>query len=309
MSQQEAGQQGSQMVCEIYHLDDEEEADCQVELNWVEVEKDAACQEEVDKGNTAGKPAGAAQGNGGQTSIPVPSYILSPDYKSLLHEDLPPVTYEGKTLTVGSSEWISTMVNVIIPDANDGTWGYGQGGSFSPHNKHGSGNYVWVRILHEVSRYGYSTTLRDGAAELAFLVRQQTDSCNRAKQYKDEQQRIAAGEPHSGRNGISISRFPGNYDDFYDPNPPPVTLAQLQAAALYWMYQAGGLGSTGGNCGEEGQSYHHPRCIKEIRLEMVGIAIRFGGGGSRCRHRGGADPVRWVTQRLGLNYARAGCSQ
>ena len=148
MSQQEAGQQGSQMVylkhglavCEIYHLDDEEEADCQVELNWVEVEKDAACQEEVDKGNTAGKPAGAAQGNGGQTSIPVPSYILSPDYKPLLHEDLPPVTYEGKTLTVGSSEWISTMVNVIIPDANDGTWGYGQGGSFSPHNKHGSGN-------------------------------------------------------------------------------------------------------------------------------------------------------------------------
>ena len=246
MSQQEAGQQGSQMVylkhglavCEIYHLDDEEEADCQVELNWVEVEKDAACQEEVDKGNTAGKPAGAAQGNGGQTSIPVPSYILSPDYKPLLHEDLPPVTYEGKTLTVGSSEWISTMVNVIIPDANDGTWGYGQEGSFSPHNKHGSGNYVWVRILHEVSRYGYSTTLRDGAAELAFLVRQQTDSCNRAKQYKDEQQRIAAGEPHSGRNGISISRFPDNYDDFYDPNPPPVTLAQLQAAALYWMYQA-----------------------------------------------------------------------
>jgi hypothetical protein len=66
--------------------------------------------------------------------------------------ELPPaLTKDGKRLTPGTPQWVDLMVKFII-DKGATLRGYcSQGGKGSEEIKQGSGNYLWVRMLHAVS--------------------------------------------------------------------------------------------------------------------------------------------------------------
>jgi hypothetical protein len=173
---------------EMYSWDQEYCANCQKELR---------CQEDLSNGEQSDS-AGSEEEDSS---------------KPITVGELPPLTRYGKRLTPGTPEWVYFMVNVIIGDGASRTdWGFGQDGEWSAEILHGSGNYVWMMILRNISdrELDYNYLLDEGTRDLEYWVESQRRALTRE----------------------------GRTSDFYDPHPLHVTVEQLQAALIYWRSTA-----------------------------------------------------------------------